>query len=265
MTADKTMSLAEAAGVIGDSACIYVGGAVLRRKPMAMLRALSERSPQDLEVMTFAGSVDVDLLVATGCVSVVSSAYVGLGAAGSAPVFKRAAEAGEIEDREYSEWTMLAGLRAASMGVPFIPTRATANSDLLDHLTPAEVEDPYGTGSYLAIRPIHPDVAIIHGWRATPQGAVQFAWPPEHLWDVDVVAAQAARHVIVTVEEIVGSDTVDADPHLTVLLPVDVDAVVEAPGGSWPTASPPGIDEDHDTIGQYARTGDVGLISDQAA
>ncbi len=255
------LDLHAAAGLVPDGASIYIGGAVLRRKPMALLRALVDAGRRDLHAITFAGSVDIELLVGSGVAAAVSSAYVGLGASGFAPIFKEAAESGEVDDREYSEWTMLQGLRAAAMGVPFLPTRGGAGSGLLGGLGIAEVDDPYGSGRYLAIAPMHPDVTVLHAWRASSAGHVQFADPPEHLWDVDVVAARAAGTVIVTVDEIVPDAVVADSPQLTVLFGAEVDAVVEAPGGSWPTASPPAHDEDHHAVAAYAASADLSLLA----
>ncbi|GIU93450.1 MAG: CoA-transferase [Acidimicrobiia bacterium] len=262
MRRDRTLSLADAVALVEDGSLVYFGGNVLRRKPMAFARALAASARSGLEVMAFTGSLEVELLVAAGVASVVSSTYVGLGRLGFAPVFRRAVEAGVVEDREYSEWTMLLGLRAAAMGLPFLPSRGGSGSQILEHLAIREVEDPYGGDRYLAVPPIRPDVAVIHAWRATASGEVQMAWPPEHLWDVDVVAAQAAKTCVVTVEQIVDRRVVAAQPHLTVLCGVDVDAVVEAPGGAWPTASPPRWEEDHRVILRYGASGDPDCLTE---
>ena len=259
------LDLRGAASLVPDGSTVYIGGAVLRRKPMAVLRAVVDLQRRDLHAMTFAGSVDIELLVGSGVASRVSSAYVGLGAQGFAPIFKEAAEAGEVEDHEYSEWTMLAGLRAAAMGIPFLPTRGGTGSALLDGLGIDSVDDPYGTGSYLAIPPMRPDVTILHAWRASESGHVQFADPPEHLWDVDVVAARAAGTVIVSVDEVVSDEVIYASPRLTVLFGVEVDALVEARRGSWPTASPPLYDEDHHAVAAYAESADLSMLAMEPA
>ena len=124
----------------GDS--IYLGGAVLDRKPMAFVHALAASGTRSLDVMSFAASIDVDVLIAVGSVRSVATAYTGLGRLGRAPAFSAAVTAGLIEDREYSEWTMLGGLRAAAMGVPFLPTRAAAGSQIVDIHDFRTVEDP---------------------------------------------------------------------------------------------------------------------------
>jgi glutaconate CoA-transferase subunit A len=252
---EKARALEEAAAEIPDGATVFLGGTVLDRKPMALVRALAAAGTRDLDLVTFAGSLDVDVLVGAGAVRSVAAAYVGLGSLGSAPRYRAAVESGVIEDREYTEWTLLGRLRAAAMGVPFLPTRAAHGSEVVDRLGLRPVENPYDGTSYLALPPLHPDVAVLHAWRASPVGDVQLAFPPQHLWDVDVVAAHASRRVVVSVEEIVDEAVIFAEPHLTVLFGHQVDAVVLAPGGAWPSSCPPDHEGDHAAVAAYRASG----------
>lgn len=250
-----TATLAAAVAAIEDGALVYLGGAVLNRRPIALCRALAAAGRRDLDIVAFAASIDVDLLVGAGCAATVRTCYLGLGGHGFAPHFTAAAKAGTIKDIEYSEWTMLQGIRAAASGLPFIPTRAGVGSDVVAALGMKQVVDPYTGVAYLAVPPLRPDIAVLHAWRASENGDVQFAWPPEHLWDVDVLAARAARTVIVTVEEIVGAEEVAARSELTRLFGFEVDLLVHAPGGAWPTACPPLSETDEAAVDTYARTG----------
>jgi len=252
---NKQMGMPDATGLVADGTSVYFGGSASSRKPMAFARELVRAGRQDLDVMTFVGSAEIEVLVAGGAARSVAAAYVGLGDLGAAPRFRKAVEEGALEDREHSEWTLVGGLRAGAMGIPFLPTRAAMGSEIGDRLGIEEIDDPYGGGRHLAIRPIRPDVTVIHAWRASAAGNVQMSWPPEHLWDVDVVAARAARTLVVTVEEVVPDDVIEQVAQLTRLFSFEVDAVVAAPGGSWPTASPPVTREDHDAIADYARSG----------
>lgn len=261
----KVTSMDEAARSVASGATVYLGGAVLRRKPLAFVRALVAAGVRDLDVATFAGSLDVELLVAASAARSVLAAYVGLGHVGFAPHFTAASRSGAIRDVEHTEWTLLGRLRAAAMGVPFLPTRAGRGSEIVEALGYEQVVDPYGGACYTALPPLRPDVTVLHAWRASPAGDVQMPWPPEHLWDVDVVAARAAQRVVVTVEEIVSADTVAASAQLTRLFGVEVDAVVEARGGAWPTASPPAADTDEDVLAAYRQSGgDVALVTPAA-
>lgn len=247
--------LDEAVAAIADGTVLYLGGAVLNRRPVAVCRALAAAGRRNLEVIAFAGSVDVDVLVEAGCAATVRSCYVGMGRSGFAPNFSRAVKSGTIEDVEYSEWTMVQGIRAAADGLPFLPTRAGEGSEVVAALGMKQVVDPYTGQSFLAVPPLRPDVTVIHAWRASPDGDVQFGWPPEHLWDVDILAARAARFVIVTVDEIVSGAEIAARSELTRLFGFEVDLLVHLPGGAWPTACPPVADEDHSAVEAYVRSG----------
>ena len=251
----RSESLATAIQSVGDGASVYLGGAMLSRKPMAAVRAIAAAGRRDLHLLSFAGSLDVDLLVGTGAAASVAAAHVSLGPHGPAPCWARAVRDGLLSDREQTEWTLIGGLRAAAMGVPFLPARAGIGSQVVEELAPRHVRDPYDGDEYLAIPPVVPDVAVLHAWRATPRGDVQLPWPPDPLWDVDVVAARAARTVVVTVEEVVGEAVVAGESHLTRLFGFEVDLVVEAPGGSWPTACRPLHDVDDEALAAYAASG----------
>ncbi len=252
---NKLIDRVSAVAMVSDGDTVYLGGAVLDRKPVALVQAIIAAGRKDLRVVTFAGSIDVDLLVGADATRSVAATYVGLGPIGAAPRFVAGVKAGHFDDLEYSEWTLLGRLRAAAMGIPFMPTRAATGSDVLAIHRFETVEDPYTGDSYTALEALHPDVTLIHAWRASPSGHVQMAWPPQHLWDVDVVAARAAHRVIVSVDEVVPESVVAAEPHYTRLFAFEVDAVVEIPGGSWPTSSAPSYEKDLPALTEYSATG----------
>ncbi len=251
----KLVDQAEAASFVHDSDTVYLGGTVLDRKPIALVQAVIRAGRRDLRLVTFAGSLDIELLLAADAARSVAAAYVGLGPLGAAPRFTAGVKRGAFEDLEHSEWSLLGGLRAAAMGIPFLPTRAGTGSDVLAVHDLASVVDPYTGESFVALAPLHPDVTLLHAWRASPSGHIQMAWPPQHLWDVDVVAARAAGRVVVSVDEIVPESTIAAAPEHTRLFAFEVDAVVEVPGGAWPTSSPPEYQEDLAAIKGYLASG----------
>jgi glutaconate CoA-transferase subunit A len=224
---------------------------VLRGKPVAAGRALARAGKRDLELVTFTGSLEVELLLAAGALRTVVSSYVGLGPHGLARGFSAAVADGSIEDRELSEWMLVGGLRAAVMGLPFLPTRAALGSQLVEERGFRTIIDPYTGDELLAVPAIRPDVAFVHAWRADENGNVQFPWPPDHLADVDLLVARAARTVVVSVEEIVAADVVAAEPERTKLFGFEVDLLVEAPGGARPGALPPLYHEDGEWIAAH--------------
>ena len=193
----------DAVALVEDGSSVAFSGAVLRGKPVAAARALARAGRRDLELITFTGSLEVELLLAAGALGTIVSSYVGLGPHGLARGFSAAVAEGRIEDRELSEWMLVGGLRAAVMGLPFLPTRAALGSQLAEERGFRTILDPYTGDELLAVPAIRPDVAFVHAWRADEDGNVQFPWPPDHLADVDLLVARAARTVVVSVEEIV--------------------------------------------------------------
>lgn len=232
-------SLEQALSCLRDGCVIATGGATLSRKPMAAVRHIARSGLKDLELVTFAGSVEVEELVRAGVVSRVRSSYVGLGPHGRAEAFCTAVEQGEIEDLEESEWMLLGRLRAAAAGIAFMPTRAAFGSELLQGKGLRTVRDPYTGAELLAMPPLRPDVCLLHAWRADTEGNVQFPALREHLWDIDLLVARASQAVVVTAERVVDVDELSQHPELTVLHSFEVDWVLHAPTGAAPTACEP--------------------------
>lgn len=251
----KVATLAEAIGRITSGSTVGIGGSPTTRKPVGLVRELASSGTTDLHLVSFTGSIGIDLLVGAGAATSVSSGYMGLGHFGRAPHFVAAVEGGTIEDREYSEWLLLQRIRAGAMGVPFIPTRAAAGSQIAELHAFATIPDPYSGDPVLALPPLELDVTLVHAWRASADGYVQFAEPPDHLWDIDVTMARASTTVIVSVDELVDTEVVAGTPHLTQLFPVDVTAVVHLPNGAWPTSSRPTHEEDSQALRSYAAEG----------
>jgi glutaconate CoA-transferase subunit A len=251
----KVATIADTIALVTSGSTVGIGGSPTTRKPVALIRELAASNTSDLHVVSFTGSIGIDLLVGSGSVASVASGYMGLAHFGRAPNFVAAVEGGTIEDREYSEWLLLQRIRTAAMGLPFMPTRAAVGSQIADLHSFAGVTDPYSGDLVVALPPLEIDVTLLHAWRASASGYVQFAEPPDHLWDVDVAMARASATVIVSVDELVDDSVIAANPHLTQLFPVDLSAVAPTENGAWPTASRPTHGEDAEALRHYAREG----------
>src|SRR5690606_26687812 len=102
---EKTASVAQAADLVRDGMTIALGGFINSGHPMPVVRELIRRRRKDLTVVGPAsGGLDLDLLVAGGCVRKLVSCYFGAETlAPISPMIKRAAERGEIEIFECDE------------------------------------------------------------------------------------------------------------------------------------------------------------------
>lgn len=226
-------TLDDAIADIDHGAVIGVGGAVTAGHPMALVRALARRRVRDLTLVAPTGGIDVDLLIAAGCVSKVVGCYVGVeGVAAVGPVFRRAAESGEIEIVDLDEAHCVMGLRAAGHRLPFLPWRGGVGTSF-PKLNPALVEfdDPIAGQPLLAIPAIPLDVALICGERSDAYGNVQVIGSPH----MDALLGAAAKRVVVQVEHVVETEKIRERPELTMYWSETV--VVRAPFGTHPYSS----------------------------
>jgi glutaconate CoA-transferase subunit A len=248
MKPDKRMPLDQALELIPESgACVALGGLTLYRRPVAFALALAERHrrtgrPHGLTLLAFTAGLESDLLVAVGMVARVRTCYFGLEIFGVAPTFARAAVDGSLEIVEESEASLALGLRAAMAGVGFLPSVAWQGTDMFRRRSDVRtVVDPYTSQTLTAFPAISCDVAVIHALRADVQGNAQIGGN----WGVDRELSLVARTVILTAEEITPRlDRAD-------LVGPRVAAVVEAPGGAWPTSCHPLYPLDGEAILRY--------------
>lgn len=244
------MTIGEALDNVESGASVVLGGATLRRKPMALTRELVRRGIRDLEIWSWVGSLDADLLIATGCVRRVNSAYVGFGPFGLAGASRRAFAAGEVEFVDWTESSLVASFRAGAADMPMALTRALLGTSMADELG-VRLESPYGGPPVMAVPAARPDVALIHAQSADELGNVRRARP----WvvdDIDHVIAASAKKVIVSVEEITPVEATLDNRDETVIPGHLVSAVCVAPKGAHPTTCDGYYDPDPAAIRRYA-------------
>jgi glutaconate CoA-transferase subunit A len=225
------VSLADAIDVVHDGDHVAIGGCLYSRTPWASLLEILRAGRTGLTLSRSLMCYEAELFLVRGAASTLVTSWVGIGLPWGIPkVFRRFVEDGR---GRYDEWSHLSlGLRylAASMGVPFLPTRSLLGSDLLKSTGAKEMDDPF-TGERVALVPaLVPDVALIHAHRADPVGNAQIDGPPY----MDREIARAARRVILTTEEIVSTEAITLTADHTAIPHFLVDAVVEVPFGSFP-------------------------------
>lgn len=246
----KLMSVEEAIGLCSTGDAVALGGATMRRKPMGLVRALAGADATDLELWTWIGSTDVDLLIGAGKVRAVNSAYVGFGAYGLAQTSRRAFADGSVEFRDWSESSLVEAFRAGSAGLPVALTKALLGTSLAADLA-REVDLPFTDERLLAVPAARPDVALIHAQSADELGNVRRR-RPNRTDDIDHLIATSARRLIVSVEEIVSREEVCDDRDATIIPGTYVDAVVHLPAGAHPTGCDAYYDPDLGHLAAYA-------------
>ncbi len=249
----KLRSLSEAASLINSGSRIHLGGMAVHNHPMAFVYELIRQGTTDLTIVSHVSAGDVDILIGAGRVRRLEFSYVGLEEFGTAPCFRRAAQAGEIELAEYSEPVAFERLACSARGMPFFTTREMVGTDLPRvNADIRQVQDPFGSGDYHAVSAAEPEWVIIHAPAGDKYGNVLF-FPHRKLpEDLDLIATRATRNVIVTVEQIVSHDRVRQLPYLNLVPRFRTSAIVEAPYGAHPYSCLHLYEQDRDHIAHYA-------------
>jgi len=249
----KLMSLEEAISkYVNDGDLVGIGGLSFWRKSISACREIIRQGKKNLSLCTFVGGIDVDMLVAGGCVNKVRSCFVGMEIFGMAPNYKKAVESGKIHISEESEASIALGLKASYLQVPFMPLKGMIGTDFPKvRKDIKQFEDPLGSGTQLMALPkIDLDVAILHVPYADEYGNGNIEGA---VW-MDDDMAKTAKKTIITCEKIVETEDIKNKPGKAQLPMQTTDAVVKAPYGSHPTSCYPFYTYDAAHIQNYIKT-----------
>ncbi|MET4577465.1 CoA transferase subunit A [Ottowia thiooxydans] len=259
-------SAADALAWLKDGATLAIGGSLFHNKPMRLIREIARRRTRGLTVVAITqASIDVDLLIAAGCVAEVRVPYLGFEYLGLASNFRRHAADGRLRVWDCDETQVIAGIEATAKNLPSGITKTGVGTDLL-RTNPdlRAIDDPITGEPMVAVPAIRPDVSIIHASRGDRWGNLTYAGYPFS----DVLIAEATRRcggkVIASVDELVPPSLISADPFRTTIAHILVDAVVEAPWGAHPCSSHGSYQYDEAYIENYqvqARKGELEMDS----
>lgn len=248
---DKLTTVADAvARLVHDGDYLAIGGFGSDRLPTAICHEILRQGKQRLRFAGHTATHDFQILCAGNrmgegqTLACVEIAYVvGLEARGLSPHARRVLESGEVEFTEWSNYALAVRLKAAAMGVPFLPARTMLGTDTFRHSAARVITCPF-TGETLAALPaLYPDVAAIHVHEADRYGNCRIRGTT--VADLDL--ACAARRLIITCERLVPHEEMRSDPSRNVIPFFCTDAVCEVPYGSYPGNMPYEYfsDEDH--------------------
>lgn len=254
--ADKRMTEDEAIARLEDGMTIGIGGWGSRRKPMSLVRALLRSSLRDLTIVSYGGP-DVGLLAAAGRIRKLVYGFVSLDSIALEPHFRAARQNGTIPElSELDEGMLQWGLYAASLRLPFLPTRAGLGSDVMainPHLR--TVVSPYGDAEELMAMPaISLDAAFVHMNRADARGNAQYLGPDIYFDDLFLGAASIGRRFVSCERVVETADFLsEGTIHTLKINRSMVDGVIEAPNGAHFTTCEPDYGRDEAFQSEYAK------------
>ena len=200
------------------------------RCPMSLTREVIRQHKKDLRVCG-QGVLELDLWLAAGIIKKLDITYIGLEVYGTSHALRRAVESGQVEKCvEWSNGAISWRMKAAAMGVPFIPVRSMLGTDTFNASAAKVVRDPF-TGLQVCLLPaLILDVGLIHVHRADMYGNAQI----DGISGFAAEMARASKRLIISAEEIVPTEEIRKNPDRTIIPYYLVDAVVHAPFGSFP-------------------------------
>jgi glutaconate CoA-transferase subunit A len=226
---------------VRDDASIYAAG-FTHLIPFAAGHEIIRQGRKNLTLARATPDLIYDQLVAAGCAKKVIFSYMGNPGVGSLRIVRAAVETGQVSMEEYSHFGMISRLQAGATGLPFIPMNQTAATDLeKNNPNIKRVSDPYSGREVIVVPALNPDVAIIHVQRCDEKGNA-------HIWGIigeQKEAAFAAKHVILSAEEIVDESVIRSDPNRTLIPEFIVDAVCLVPHAAHPSYTQGYYDRDN--------------------
>jgi len=254
----KVMTMDEAIGqFVHDGDMVYLGGFV-QHEPYAAVHEIIRQKKKNLTISTAAATIFADLLIGAGCVSRIIASYVWNPLPANAHAFRRAVEKGipnPIDVEEYSLFALNLAYFAGAMRLPFVATKTLLGSGFVDQRgfmgegKLRVIESPFTGEKVCLIPPIRHDVGIVQLQRADSRGNSQ-AWG---LLGPTKYGLNSCNRIIVCVEEIVDTETIQRDPNRTIIPSFRVDAVVEEPWGAFPSYVQGYYDRDWRFTATYAR------------
>ncbi len=220
--------------MIHDGDYIATGGFGSIRIPTAVLHEIVRQGKKNLGFSGLTSTHDCEILAAGKCFNRCDIAYViGLEALG-VPKMTRKYFENEVEYTEWTNATLSWRLKAAAMGLSFLPARTMLGTDTGKYSAAKEVTCPFTGKIYFAVPALYPDIAVIHVHEADIYGN-------SHVKGItvsDIDLARASKKVIITTEKIVPTEFFRNNSANTTIPFYLVDAVIEVPYGSYPGNMP---------------------------
>ncbi len=214
---------------------IAIGGFGANRIPNAIVHELVRQGKKNLGFAGHTSTHDFQVLVAGECFDHCDIAYIiGLEARGLSPAARRYMQSGKVRVTEWTNAALAWRLKAAAMGVSFLPARSMLGTDTFAFSAAKEILCPFTGQKYAGVPALFPDFAAIHVHESDVYGNCRVRGVT--VSDQDL--AKASKRVVITTERIVPSESIRAHPEDTFIPFWCVDAVIEVPYGCYPGNMP---------------------------
>src|SRR6201747_1288347 len=194
------------AGLLHDGMTIRSGGFGLCGIPSALIEAIRDSGVKDLTCISNNAGIDevgLGVLLQTRQIRKMISSYVGENA-----TFAKQFLAGELEIEFNPQGTLAERIRAGGAGVPGFYTATGVGTAIAE----GKETKTFNGREYILETGLVADLAIIHAWKADPEGNLVYNKTARNF---NPIMATAAKMTVVEVEEIVPMGALDGDHIIT--------------------------------------------------
>ncbi|MBV9116860.1 MAG: CoA transferase subunit A [Acetobacteraceae bacterium] len=193
-------------GLLRDNLTILSGGFGLCGIPAALIEAIRESGVSGLTVVSNNAGIDdvgLGVLLRTRQIRKMISSYVGENA-----TFAQQYLAGELEIEFNPQGTLAERIRAGGAGIPGFYTATGAGTQIAE----GKETKVFDGRTYVLERGLRGDLAVIHAWKADPEGNLTYRKTARNF---NPVMATAASVTVAEVEELVPLGSLDPDCIVT--------------------------------------------------
>ncbi len=190
------------AGLLRDNMTIMSGGFGLCGIPEVLIAAIRESGVKGLTVISNNAGIDdvgLGMLLTTRQIKKMISSYVGENA-----TFAKQYLAGELEIEFNPQGTLAERIRAGGAGIPAFFTATGYGTKVAEGKETREFDGRH----YVMERGLFADLAIVHAWKADPEGNLVYRMTARNF---NPMMATAAKVTVAEVEEMVPQGSLDAD------------------------------------------------------
>jgi len=206
--ANKIYANAKAAlaGLLRDDMVIMSGGFGLCGIPDVLIGAVLESGVKGLTVISNNAGIDdvgLGVLLKTRQIKKMISSYVGENA-----TFAKQFLAGELEIEFNPQGTLAERIRAGGAGIPAFYTRTGYGTQVAEGKETREFDGNH----YVMERGLFADLALVHAWKADPEGNLVYRMTARNF---NPIMASAAKVTVAEVEEFVEQGAFNPDHIIT--------------------------------------------------
>ena len=194
------------AGLLHDGMTIMSGGFGLCGIPQMLIDAIKQSGVKDLTCISNNAGIDdagLGVLLQTRQIRKMIASYVGENA-----TFAKQYLAGELEIEFNPQGTLAERIRAGGAGIPAFFTRTGVGTQIAE----GKKTEMFDGVEYVMERGLRADLAVVHAYRADPEGNLTYRMTARNF---NPMMATAAAVTVAEVEELVAPGAIDPDTIIT--------------------------------------------------